>query len=97
MLTDNDKHSSDMKNDRIEILQKVAKGELTPEQAYTQQLGLFIVVAMLPNDDKRKELTEIFYWLNLQNLSGREEFDEAFRLGIMTGIDELTEWLQEGN
>lgn len=86
-----------MKNDRIKILQKVAKGELTPEQADTQLLGLSIVVAMLPDDDKRKELTKDFYWLNLQNLSGREEFDEAFRTGIMTGIDELTEWLQDGN
>jgi len=32
-ITDKDKHSIDMKKERIEILQKVAKGELTPEQA----------------------------------------------------------------
>lgn len=51
----------------------------------------------LPDADKRKELTENSYWLNLQNLSGREPFDKAFRLGIMTGIDELTEWMEEDN
>jgi len=32
-----------MKNERIEILQKVANGELTPEQADEQLLGLSIV------------------------------------------------------
>lgn len=32
-----------MKNERIEILQKVADGELTPEQADEQLLGLSIV------------------------------------------------------
>ena len=31
--TDNDKHSGDMKEQRLDILQKVANGELTPEQA----------------------------------------------------------------
>lgn len=41
--TETDKHSSDMKNERIEILQKVADGELTPEQADEQLLGLSIV------------------------------------------------------
>lgn len=32
-----------MKNERIEILQKVANGKLTPEQADEQLLGLSIV------------------------------------------------------
>ena len=32
-----------MENERIEILQKVAKGELTPTQADEQLLGLSIV------------------------------------------------------
>jgi len=43
LLTETDKHSSDMKNERLEILQKVANGELTPEQADEQLLGLSIV------------------------------------------------------
>lgn len=52
---------------------------------------------MIPNHDKRKKLTDNFYWLNLQNLSGRENPDEAFYLGVMTGVDELTEWVLEHN
>ena len=46
--TDNDKHSSDMKEQRLDILQKVANGELTPEQADKQLLGLSIVGVSLP-------------------------------------------------
>jgi len=48
----------------------------------------------LPDADKRKEIEEEAYLLNLQNLSGREDFEEAFRLGIMTGIDETIEYLE---
>jgi len=48
----------------------------------------------LPDVDKRKEIEEEAYLLNLQNLSGREDFEEAFRLGIITGIDETIEYLE---
>jgi len=37
-----------MKNERIEILRKVANGGLTPEQADEQLLGLSIVGVSLP-------------------------------------------------
>lgn len=37
-----------MKNERIEILRKVANGELTPEQADEQLLGLSIIGVSLP-------------------------------------------------
>jgi hypothetical protein len=40
---DKNKHSSDMKKERLEIFEKVANGELTPEQADEQLLGLFNV------------------------------------------------------
>ena len=45
-------------------------------------------------DVEKKELIEDAYWLNLQNLSGREDFEEAFKLGIETGVDETLEKLQ---
>ncbi len=48
MVTKTDKHSSDMKEQRLDILQKVANGELTPEQADKQLLGLSIVGVSLP-------------------------------------------------
>jgi len=49
--TDNDKHSSDMKEQRLEILRKVANGELTPEKAHTELLGLSIVSVSLPSSE----------------------------------------------
>ena len=48
---------------------------------------------LLPYLEKKK-LVDDAYWLNLQNLSGREDFEEAFRLGIETGVDEVLEKLQ---
>ena len=48
----------------------------------------------LPTDEREK-LIDDAYWLNLQNLSGREDFEEAFKLGIMTGVDETIEHLNE--
>ena len=41
-----------MKEQRLKILQKVANGELTPEQADTELLGLSIVGSMLPTDEE---------------------------------------------
>jgi hypothetical protein len=48
----------------------------------------------LPDANKRKEIENEAYFLNLQNLSGREDFEEAFRLGIMTGINETIEYIE---
>lgn len=47
----------------------------------------------LLSDVEKKQLIEDAYWLNLQNLSGREDFEEAFKLGIETGVDETLEKL----
>tara|TARA_R100000541_G_scaffold23989_1_gene33756 strand:- start:131 stop:433 length:303 start_codon:yes stop_codon:yes gene_type:complete len=47
----------------------------------------------LLHDVEKKQLIEDAYWLNLQNLSGREDFEEAFKLGIETGVDETIEKL----
>ena len=41
---DDDKHSSDMKNERLKVLEKVSKNELTPQQADSKLLGLSGVV-----------------------------------------------------
>lgn len=49
-----------MKKERIEILQKVANGELTPEQADEQLLGLSIVGVSLPI-----ESFDVNAWLGL--------------------------------
>lgn len=48
---------------------------------------------LLP-DVEKKQLIEDAYCLNLQNLNGREDFEEAFKLGIETGVDETLEKLQ---
>lgn len=44
-------------------------------------------------EQEKKQLIEDAYCLNLQNLSGREDFEEAFKLGIETGVDETLEKL----
>ena len=66
MITDNDKHSSDMKEQRLDILQKVANGELTTEQAETKLLGLSIVGKSLrdfTDDDILDEIdADMNYW-----------------------------------
>jgi hypothetical protein len=40
-----------MKNERIELFKKVARGELTPEQADEQLLGLFDIRLSLLSDN----------------------------------------------
>jgi hypothetical protein len=39
----NNKHSNDMKEKQLELLEKVKNGTLTPKQAQTELLGLFSV------------------------------------------------------
>jgi|GEM_PF-4658213 len=41
-----------MKEKRLEILRKVSNGELTPEQADTELLGLSIVSVSLPSTEE---------------------------------------------
>ena len=40
-----------MKEQRLKILRKVANGEITPEQAHTDLLGLSIVGVSLPSSE----------------------------------------------
>ena len=86
--TENNKHSSNMKEQRLEILRKVANGELTPEQAYTELLGLSIVSGSLPMYDV-EELNEIVKQLNskeisLYNFVGKV-WNKAYILGCIDG------------
>lgn len=53
-----------MKEQRLEILQKVANGELTPEQADKQLLGLFNVSLSLT--DSEEEYEPYFGWCNVE-------------------------------
>jgi len=66
--------------------------------AYTKwlekQCTIRIVGCSLP-DINKDEIIEDAYWLNLQNLSGREDFEEVFKLGIEVGVNELCEKLNE--
>lgn len=41
-----------MKEQRLEILRKVANGELSPEQAHTELFGLSIVSVSLPSTEE---------------------------------------------
>ena len=56
-------------------------------------LNLPDVVASLPT--KKEKIIEDAYFLNLQNLSGREDFEEAFKIGIETGVNDTIEYLNE--
>jgi hypothetical protein len=53
-----------MKKERIEILQKVATGELIPEQADEQLLGLSIIgsSSLLPDVDKLMKVADEKGW-----------------------------------
>ena len=39
---------------------------------------------------RMEKLIDEIFWLNLQNLSGREDFQEAFREGIRAAVEHLT-------
>lgn len=41
-----------MKEQRLEIIRKVANGEMTPEQAHTELLGLSIVSVSFPSAEE---------------------------------------------
>ena len=59
-----------MKNERIEILRKVANGELTPEQADEQLLGLSIIgsSSLFPDVDKLMEVADEKGWCFYQGM-----------------------------
>jgi hypothetical protein len=70
------KHSSDMENERIKILEKVASGELTPEKADEQLLGLFFVSGRYP-------------WLNKDDLDFAIALQEENRLDAVKWLCEI--------
>jgi len=65
-----------MENERIKILQQVANGELTPEQADEQLLGLFFVSSRYP-------------WLNKDDLDFAIALQEENRLEAVKWLCEI--------
>ncbi len=65
-----------MENERIKILQQVANGELTPEQADEQLLGLFFVSGRHP-------------WLNKDDLDFAIALQEENRLEAVKWLCEI--------
>ena len=65
-----------MENERIKILQQVADGELTPEQADEQLLGLFFVSGRHP-------------WLNKDDLDFAIALQEENRLEAVKWLCEI--------
>jgi hypothetical protein len=59
-----------------------------------KQCTIRLVRCSLPDIEKQK-LIEDTYLLNLQNLSSRKDFEEAFRLGFETGVNNTIEYLNE--
>ena len=74
----------------VDILHRLSIKMIDKFDAKTEILNLFNVSQQREplNDLEKKQFIEDVYWLNLQNLSGREDFEEAFKLGIETGINE---------
>ena len=78
--------------------------ELQQKTAYPNSVSVMLALKQVWNEcqqektmsqqDKNK-LIEDSYDLNLQNLSGRENFQQAFKLGIMTGVDETLDKLND--
>lgn len=68
--------------------------ELVLEKAKKETITVTRCSTQLPTLEKAK-LIDHAYWLNLQNLSGREDFEKAFRTGIEVGVNETLEKLQE--
>ncbi|AEL24037.1 hypothetical protein [Cyclobacterium marinum] len=69
-----------MKNKRIEILQKVANGTLTPEQADEHLLGLSIVGNRLSSDELLNKAQKDVAYKYLDE-KGRIDFES----GVLTG------------
>jgi hypothetical protein len=88
-----------MKNERIEILQKVANGELTPEQADEQLLGLSIVsnwVSAEPPPQKKKKAGR--YLVKTDDRIELAEYEPIYKewignacLGVMKDVKQWAE------
>jgi len=98
MLTDNDKHSSNMKEQRLDILQKVANGELTPKQADKQLLGIGAVIGWvsvsdeLPKEHKHRMSRDVLTIAG--NKMSVKSYD--FELGRWNGSPHITvtHWME---
>jgi len=44
--------------------------------------------------EEEEKLVEEIYWLELQNLSGREDFQKAFEAGIRAAVSHFSEQLK---
>jgi len=90
-----------MENEKIELLKKVANGELTPEQADKQLLGLFIVRLPLSEYIARKEQeawnkmgdTGNYYYAS-EKMNWNEE---NFWFGYYRALEDLEERFLEEN
>ena len=78
--------------------------ELQQKTAYPNSVSVMLALNQVWNEcqqektmseQDKEQLIEDSYDLNLQNLSGREDFQQAFRLGIMTGVDETLDKLND--
>jgi hypothetical protein len=78
--------------------------ELQQKTAYPNSVSVMLALNQVWNEcqqektmseQDKEQLIEDSYDLNLQNLSGRENFQQAFRLGIMTGVDETLDKLND--
>jgi hypothetical protein len=79
-----------MKEQRLDILQKVANGELTPEQADKQLLGLFSVSGSLtPFGESIKLLRDL---ADLQNGAPLERYRQEWEETMKQVYDFLNRW-----
>ena len=78
--------------------------ELQQKTAYPNSVSVMLALKQVWNEcqqektmseQDKEQLIEDSYDLNLQNLSGRENFQQAFKLGIMTGVDETLDKLND--
>jgi hypothetical protein len=78
--------------------------ELQQKTAYPNSVSVMLALNQVWNEcqqektmseQDKEQLIEDSYDLNLQNLSGRENFQQAFKLGIMTGVDETLDKLND--
>jgi hypothetical protein len=78
--------------------------ELQQKTAYPNSVSVMLALNQVWNEcqqektmseQDKEQLIEDSYDLNLQNLSGREDFQQAFKLGIMTGVDETLDKLND--
>jgi hypothetical protein len=84
----NNSENNEAKITNVELWAKGWKEEMK------QALTLTDVGCSMPDLEKEK-LIDDAYCLNLQNLSGREDFEEAFRIGVETGVNDTIEHLNE--